>query len=490
MKLNSYLRDKFLRDGQNFETNALLESQDILDIYRDFNLNPTMAWPIELKRGLPHNRENLTIFFRNADFNDCFIEEPGSVSYWRDFIYKDVWLRAGFQSNTFNLWYMAFNDQHFHMNYLFYDWLIFARGLIKPMLSIMDSPQFNALGVQAVSGVKSFSEVQIRKDVLAGATPNGLFVPSLIYETQLAEEVGKANTSFFESAPAGLEELIALYDYARAKNAVQIGNYPAATKLLMEAKRVLKKFHHTHGQVKLLLKLYAVAYTQEKLPEAMGYLQEALELCKTGKIPIEDMIQIHISMAWIHGLQKQPKEMDRQMEIALKFLNSLPSTEENQNLFPKIHLEWARIRMHLQDYNGANEAFKELFKYIKLSPLYEFFYYYERSNYYAAINSEQKQMLALQKAVSLKDLPQLEGYKARLQMGKMLLYTKQDPKQALEYLTKAEKMITDEDMESLKLRIQVYEMLNDANMAIHNDFAAKMAKQEIGVLQEKLDHLH
>ena len=33
----------------------LLESQDILDIYRDFNLNPTMAWPIELKRGLPHN---------------------------------------------------------------------------------------------------------------------------------------------------------------------------------------------------------------------------------------------------------------------------------------------------------------------------------------------------------------------------------------------------------------------------------------------------
>ncbi len=290
--------------------------------------------------------------------------------------------------------------------------------------------------------------------------------------------------------PAGLEELIALYDYARAKNAVQIGNYPAATKLLMEAKRVLKKFHHTHGQVKLLLKLYAVAYTQEKLPEAMGYLQEALELCKTGKIPIEDMIQIHISMAWIHGLQKQPKEMDRQMEIALKFLNSLPSTEENQNLFPKIHLEWARIRMHLQDYNGANEAFKELFKYIKLSPLYEFFYYYERSNYYAAINSEQKQMLALQKAVSLKDLPQLEGYKARLQMGKMLLYTKQDPKQALEYLTKAEKMITDEDMESLKLRIQVYEMLNDANMAIHNDFAAKMAKQEIGVLQEKLDHLH
>ena len=60
----------------------------------------------------------------------------------------------------------------------------------------------------------------------------------------------------------------------------------------------------------------------------------------------------------------------------------------------------------------------------------------------------------------------------------------------MEYLTKAEKMITDEDMESLKLRIQVYEMLNDANMAIHNDFAAKMAKQEIGVLQEKLDHLH
>ena len=37
-------------------------SQDVLDIYRDWHLRPSLAYPPEIKNGVPKGRENSTIF--------------------------------------------------------------------------------------------------------------------------------------------------------------------------------------------------------------------------------------------------------------------------------------------------------------------------------------------------------------------------------------------------------------------------------------------
>lgn len=485
----NFIRDKILKNPASFEQYIYRLSQDVLDIYRDFNLTPTLELAPEFEKGYPRGRENLVVTFHNPDFDDYFIEEPGSIAYWRNYQYKSIWIRVGMQTVTPFIWYEVLDEQKFHLNYLIHDWLVFCRALIKPSLSVMDSVQFDTLTNQMYN-LKPFSEKQMIQDVQKEKEINALFFPSLYFESKISPDLIHPHFILFESAPSSLEELSSVYDFTRAKVFIQNGNYNAAKQLLLECREKLKKFHHTYGQVKILLRLNEIAMTQDNIVESIALLCEAMDLARSGKIPYNDIVEIHLLVARSYAKNNEMEKADAHFNIAIKFLKALPDSKEITPLLFRAYIEIAKIKLEAKDMEGSDEAFKEVVPFINKSEIFEFFYYYERSIFYAANKNESKQMLALTRALNIRNTPPFETVKANVALAKIFLYSKHEPQKALEYLTTADKITLPLSIEGLTLKIQINEILVDTHKMLQNLDLANATQQEVDKLREKLDRLN
>ncbi len=480
-----YIRNNILRDYETFEKSYMKISQDIFDIYQDFHLLPTGQLPPELHEGFPRNRRNWVVIFKKDNPEEYLLEEPGSFTYWRDFNHKNVWIRTGLESYTVNLWYDAFKDQNFKLNYLFYDWIVYCRGLIKKIIEpILDQPQFDH-GL-----LKSFSEVRLLKDFLSKNGSPAIFLPRIVYDNLSSLEKETSEQFLFEGAPCSLEEMSAIEDFRLAELYERKGNYNRVNELLLKAKRKLKKFHHINGQIKVIFNLHDLAVKDKEYNKSIEYLNEALELSKSGQVSIVNMVNIHLSLYYSYALGNSAFNSEKHRQIVKSFLNSLPSTKQNENLICRMYLEFARLNLIQNDYDEANENFKQLLKHIKKNSPYEFLYFFERAHYYSAVKNETKQFLSLKKAIEINKGPLKERILAHFELGKFFLYQQQDSEKAIDYLTETLSMNTDVDIESLKIKVKSYEIIADAYRARNYIEAAEQATEEARIIRERLDRLN
>lgn len=478
------IRKNILRDYDTFEDSYMKISQDVFDIYRDFHLLPTEQLPPELDEGFPRNRRNWVVIFKKENPEEYLLEEPGCFTYWRDFNHKNVWIRTGLESYSVNIWYEAFKDQNFKMNYLFYDWIIYCRGLIKKIIEpILDQIQFD-------SGLlKSFSETRLIKEYLSKNGAHAIFLPRIVYENFNSEK-DTSERFLFEGAPCSLEEMSSIEDFRLAELFERKGNFNRAQELLINAKRKLKKFHHINGQIKVIFKLNDLALKDRDYDKSIEYLNEALELSKSGQVSVVNIANIHLSLSNSYALGNSAFNSEKHHQIVKTFLNSLPSTKQNENLICRMYLERAKLNLIQKEYNEADENFKNLLKHIKKDSPYSFLYFFFRAQYYNAVKNETKQYLSLKKAIEINKGPLMERILARFELGKFYLYTKQDSEKALDLLTETLSMNTDVDVESLKVKVKIYEIIADAYRARNYEEAARQAIEEAEKIRERLDRLN
>nr|QEE15665.1 hypothetical protein DSAG12_01492 [Candidatus Prometheoarchaeum syntrophicum] len=479
------IRNNILRDYDTFENSYMKISQDVFDIYRDFHLLPTEQLPPELDEGFPRNRRNWVVIFKKDSPDEYLMEEPGCLTYWRDFIHKNVWIRTGLESYSVNIWYEAFKDQNFKLNYLFYDWIIYCRGLIKKIIEpILDQMQFEA-GL-----LKSFSEIRLLKEYLSKNGSSALFLPRIIYENLNSPEKDTSERFLFQGAPCSLEEMSAVEDFRLAELFERKGNYNRSLELLLNAKKKLKKFHHINGQIKVIFKLNDLVIKDKDYNKSVEFLSEALELSKSGQVSVVNIVNIHLSLGYSYALGNSAFKSETHNQIVKTFLNSLPSTKQNQNLICRMYLEFAKLNLIQEEYEEADANFKQLLKHIKKNSPYEFLYYFERAHYYNSVKNETKHYLSLKKAIEIDKGPLIERISANFELGKFYLYTKQDSEKAIDYLTKTLTMITDIDVESLKIKVKTYEIIADAYRARDYEEAARQASEEAEKIRERLDRIN
>ncbi len=479
------IRNNILRDYDTFENSYMKISQDVFDIYRDFHLLPTEQLPPELDEGFPRNRRNWAVIFKKDSPEEHLLEEPGSFTYWRDFHHKNVWIRTGLESYTVNIWYEAFKDQDFKLNYLFYDWIIYCRGLIKKIIEpILDQIQFDA-GL-----LKSFSEIRLLKEYLSKNGSPALFLPRIVYENLNSPEKNTSERFLFQGAPCSLEEMSAVEDFRLAELFERKGNYNRAHELLLKAKNKLRKFHHINGLIKVIFKLNDLVIKDKDYDKSVEFLNEALELSKSGQVSVVNIVNIHLSLGYSYALGNSAFDSEKHNQIVKSFLNSLPSTKQNENLICHMYLEFAKLNLIQNEYEEANANFKLLLKHIKKNSPYEFLYYFERAHYYNAVKNETKHYLSLKKAIEIDKGPLIERISANFELGKFYLYTKQDSEKAIDNLTKTLTMINDVDVESLKIKVKTYEIIADAYRARDYEEAARQASEEAEKIRERLDRIN
>jgi tetratricopeptide (TPR) repeat protein len=482
-KFTLHIRDRILHSPEFTEKYNIRLSQDVLDCYHYFHLAPIDELPPELSKGLPTGRENQAIFFKNMSNNDMLIEEPGMVTYWRDYNYKNIWIRTSMQTYAPFILYQIFDDQEYRFNYLLYDWLVYCRALIKEILPIFDAEQYHA------ADMVPFSEITLLQNIISTITMNALPLSPLVYEMQISEHGNQMNRELFEGIPQTLEELKAIQDFKTSRILIQRGNYGGGENLLLNARKSLKKFHHTPGIIAINSKLIDLYIEQEKYTEALKILTEALELVKTGKVPIPELVKIHISFNHIYHITGEFDKGLEHFNIIEKFLSSLPNSNIISNQMCRIYLAMIKTKQKCKQYKEVEPYYKEAFKLVSDIPLFKFLFYYERSHFYAGTGNEQKQIEMLEKALDIPEGPIYDYVNAQIELGQILNYNKLEPQKAIKLLNEALKINQHTDFGSMKLKIKTYEILADAYIAVKNQDAAQQAQQEANILRDRIDKM-
>ncbi|MHA1746996.1 MAG: tetratricopeptide repeat protein [Promethearchaeota archaeon] len=477
------IRKKVFEDRRSFKENIHKLSRDIQDVYSDFGFHPTSELPPELSKGFPRSRRNWIVLFKNQSPNEYLIEEPGSITYFRDYIYNNAWIRTGFESVTPNIWYQAFSDQDYQMNYLFYDWIVYARGLLKKVQPIIAPSS----GYRSWD-VKAFSDVQYLKEYACNLLVPGLFMPRLVYENQKSSEWELRDEFLFSSSPTSLEELATIEDFAQVQVLMRKGQFPQSEKLLLSILETLKTYHHIFGVTHSLIFLADISLKVKNYSNCLKYALEALEYAKSGKIPISDITKLHILLIQTYENTLSPEKSKTHVQIILTFLKSLPVSAENDQLILKCHLEFVRMNIAKEDYHEANLHFKELLKRMDKYPEFQFLYYFERSKYHSKNQKPAKQYQALQKALGIKQDSALAHAQALYDLGEYMSSIKNDNPKALAILTEIDVLLTELTFENLKLKLRTHRLIKDILLLDNRIEDASKHIQEIEKINYRLTH--
>ncbi len=484
--IKKHIRERFLRerDKQIFNTTNEKLSEDVLDIYKDFHLKPTLRRPPELFDGFPKGRENLVVIFKEEDPNQYLIEEPNSLSYWRDYQYKNVWTRTAVECLWPSIIYDVFQDKDYRLNYLFYDWIVYCRALVKPILELLNNDDLDHQEFQP------FSEVKLLEETVRKREYPGVFLPQLSYECMDSEEIKPRNPVLFSSPPISLTEVDATNNYLVAVYLIRRNDLNNAKRYLKQAFKKLEKAHHSQGKLKILFKLFEISEKKKKYSEGIKILKRALKIAKISALDVDQISKIHRSLSRAYAMKGNSKLSEKHFLINLKFLESLPKKPRNEKLILDAHLEMVKLRINQVKLKLAKEHLKTLAKYIKKYPKYEFLFYYWRAHYEEKSENSKKKLKFLERADEIEDGPAYEHIKTKFDLGKHYLYQEGKAKNSILYLKEADNLIKAVDIEKLRLKIKIHEILKDAYEKENKENLAEKAKNQVESLREQLDRFN
>ncbi|MCK5342883.1 MAG: hypothetical protein KAR20_05740, partial [Candidatus Heimdallarchaeota archaeon] len=353
-------------------------------------------------------------------------------------------------------WYQAFSDQDFRMDYLFYDWIVYARALFKKIQPIVAPSS----GYRSWD-VKAFSNIQYLKEYASNLHVPGLFMPRLVNECQETSELELRDEFLFEKAPVSLEELATIEDFAQVQVLMRKGQFSRCQELLLLILETLKKYHQDLGVAHILILLAEIYQKVKNYGICLKDSLEAFEYAKSGKLPISEMTKLHIILAHTYENIFSPKKSQEHIQTILHFLKSLPVNSENEQLILHCHMEFVRINLMKEEFPEANLHFKEILKRMEKYPEYTLLYYYERSHYHAKNDNFGKQFLALQKALSIKQDSAFAHAKALYDMGDYMSKRKKDNQKALAVLSEIEDLLIELNYENLKLKLRTHRLIKE-----------------------------
>ncbi|MHA1583743.1 MAG: hypothetical protein ACTSWL_00685, partial [Promethearchaeota archaeon] len=454
-------------------------SEDVLNFYKDFELQPTNELPAELSRGVPFERRNWIALFNGSDPSEYIIEEPGTITYFRDHVDKNIWFRSGFQSLTPNVWYETFQSQHYTMDYLFYDWIIYSKAILKIFLeSINNISNFDT------KLLNSFNEQKFLKNYADNQEISALFLPYLAYENQIASTPDK---KLFETPPESLDESLINEKYQNALDLLNKTDLFEAKKKLKEVFQDLVKYHHLKGQLIVSLQISEVSFQQKQYLEARNVLQQAFEIIKSNITEEELIVETHFGLIKAYRFTSELDNANKHERILIKFIHSLPSENSFEELILKAYLKLSQLALSLNLLPKANEYSREVLKRMEKYPYYEFYYYYERSKYHAASDNPYKQSQALLKAIAVKEAPKIPKMHAKYDLANYYIEKKEDFQKAIKILEKLIDELKENKMEIMKFKANCISKLMIAYSSLDKDDIVIELHEKLTNLKNKIE---
>ncbi|MHA1111609.1 MAG: tetratricopeptide repeat protein [Promethearchaeota archaeon] len=437
---------------QNIEVQfhaKLTEALDVVGLY------PTWKRPVSLSDGIPPNRKDSCIFYTNSEESEFLIVEKGYITYIRDFSKYHIQARCFFESYSLLLFHLIFQDT-FSVHDLLISWIRFSRMTLNPIISVLDSDIINSQEYYDINLEKFLSQGEFGES----AIPLPAISNEKLHKFQLYvpdQQIRKLLTK----PPKSFEELQAGSLFENALESIKKGALPDAINIFGKILVILNRHHQRNGVVRVLFYLADIARDLNKFPDAISYLKNALEQCKSGEISMENIIQVHEKLGNIYLKMKQYNESKNHFEIIIDFLTNKDPTKYKAAIL-YIKLKLVRILVDLDHFKEANVLFKDIGRDGARFPNVITNYYLERANYSIKRDAVSSAIQYLKKGAQVKGASKKRLGLCHLELGKLYLYDRGSGYKARDYLEVADRLIGEEKIEDLFLKIKIYELLADS----------------------------
>ena len=362
-------RDK-LKEFDKEIINNLVES------FEKIGLKPTFKQPWEIKKGIPKIRTSETLLFSNEE-QEFFILEKGYFTYFKDIEYNKFYLRSLFESYTPFILNELYGDlPEFNLNMYIENWIKFARLLLNSMIEIIDVGELNQSEFLNFRPEKELDRPDFELE------ENNFSFTALHYESRVSKELFPLHNDLFDKPPSNFEVIESIQNYTKAEELIRNYKFKEASEILDNSLKIFNKYKQKKVVVSILLHLRKIASLLNQQNITINYLQNALEVAKSGKLPLKYILRIHYQLGKIYfKLKDYNKALDHFKEIITFLENEKEFIKKDEYIgmsslyLGLIYLEQNKIsesRNNLKKafYIGNNKSEKVKLKYHLLSAKY------------------------------------------------------------------------------------------------------------------------
>ena len=335
------IRVSLMNKRNEFENYDKIYTNKIVSILDNVRLKPTFKLPWELNEGVPKLRTSETLFFSNDElFDEFFILERGYFTFFKDLEYNKFYIRTSFDSYTPYIISSLFNDAEFRLETYVENWIKFSRMMLNSIIEIINLAKTNQNDF-----IKFNPKSELDSNDFESGINNFPF-SALHYESTLSKgELYQIHNDLFNTPPTNFEVIKSINSYINAEALIKNYRFDEATQLLNDSLKIFNKNRQKKVVVSILLKLREIATLLNQEDIAVNYLRSALEVAKSGEVPIDYIIKIHY---YLGKRLYQTEEYDKAMEhfnIIVKFLENEESSINKDDFLGMAYLYTGLIHL-------------------------------------------------------------------------------------------------------------------------------------------------
>ncbi|MHA1339744.1 MAG: tetratricopeptide repeat protein [Promethearchaeota archaeon] len=449
------IRISYLNKNELFKDISNEFYDELSKALKSIGLEPSWDLPISLSNGIPKLKKDLVLFYKNPTENEYLIIEPGFITFLRDFEQNHIILRTFFETYTPLLLHKVFGDvEGFSTFDIILNWIKFSRMCLNPHINVLNSEYIIPNELYRINLKLLFNSV---KDISEIAFP----IPILAREKLDKEELYIPKKGIIYNPPSTFNELKALELYQNADELAEKGEYSRASAVFADVLKIFNRYRQRVGTVKVLQKLASIASSIRKYNESINYLNQAIEISKTGKVPIEVIMSIHEQLGNVYILDKQLTKALNQFKIIGSFLKAHDPNKFHRSI-QIVRLKMAKILIELGEFKDANLIFKNVAKEIEKYPDILAVFYLEKGRYFIKRENISTAIQTLKKGAVIENAKKNTLAQIFFELGKLYIYERKIGSKAQEYLLAAEKLLSDTKVSDLLFKIKIYEVLADA----------------------------
>ena len=442
----------------------------IIDSFKDVGLKPSFETPWELKKGIPKFRVPETLLFSNDEkYDDFFILEKGYFTYFKDIQFNKIYARTFFESYMpyiLNTLYQK--DSDFDLADITKNWIKFSRLLLNSVLQIIQEGNFNTNYFISFRPETELSLENFEK--------NNFPLSALTYEAHTAKDLYEIHNDLLNRPPTHFEVLNSLSSYTLAEEMINNYQFEEATNLLNESLKVFNRYQQKKVVVAILMKLSEVALTLDRITLAINYLKNALNVSKTGEIPLKYIIKIHFRLGKIYFNNKDLKTSLKHFNIIFNFLENEDAAFDNKTeLLGISYIYLGLIYSSREEHSKAIDFFKKAFELSSQSIKVKLLYHLLRARYYKRKGNLSQAKKLLKMSIKNLDFDSIEKqYKnllidLLLELAEYYIHHRKDSKKAMYFLKKIDKLTRIKTIPGLKKSIQWNLLMTDYYKFLEKD---------------------
>jgi len=460
------IRISLMNKRERFKEFDNVKIKDISESLIKSGLSPTFNVPWELIKGLPKLRTAETLFYSTEEL-EFFILEKGYFTYFKDLEYEKFYLRTFYESYTPYLLNEIFEDNPNLLEVFVETWIKFARLLLNSAIEIIDSIETNQNEFVNFRPQKTLDSINFEFKQI------NFPLSALYYEGSTSKELYTLHNDLFNTPPTSFEVIEYVNYLTEAESLRKSYKFQEASKILEDSLKIFNKYRQKKIVVSILIQLRKIASYLNQNKAEINYLINALEIAKSGEVPLHFVIRIHYKLGKTYFKLKDYNNALKHFLIILNFL------KEERKLFNKIEYEglaslYTGISyLELSKIPDSQIFLKNAFQIGNKSPKVKLKYHLLRGIYYKDKEKYSQAQKLFKTAVSGNEINDTQYQNIildlLLEIGEFHIHYRKDTKKAFYNLELASKFLSKKTLSGLKRSLRWTLLMGDFYKIMIND---------------------